>query len=295
MIKTLVVEKQMTNDEIKSLIGTRIEKGYFKTILSEDADVYTSDGKMLMKFRKNVLNKETIDTAYDSVIKFARKVTTTRGVASGDPTKPKITGKNAKVMSNIMGYFDTTSVRQKWILNKAGMPIPKCRETSFTGKYPEKWKNCIPLVEEIDNQYKLLCPNEHLKQHRETSKTKYQIGNTAFTTISTNLNFQTAIHTDKGDYNEGFGNVIVIERGTYTGGYTGFPQYGICVDVRQGDFLAMDVHEFHANEPIEGEDFDRLSIVSYMREGIVKNCVGEEIVGEDYFRKASKIVSDAKN
>ena len=34
------------------------------------------------------------------------------------------------------------------------------------------------------------------------------------------------------------------------GGYTCFPQFGIGVDVRRGDFLAMDVHEWHMTTPI---------------------------------------------
>lgn len=292
MVKTLIVESVLTDDEVKKMVGTRLPKGYFETVLTEDADVFTNTGELLLRFRKNVIDNTIINIAYENMIQFAKKKTTTRGIASGDPTIPKITGRNPKIMSNIMGYFDTTSVSQKSILKKAGMPIPKCRETSFTGKFPDKWKNIVPLINEIDKQYKLLCPLEHERQLNETQKTKYQIENTAFTTITTNLNFQTGVHTDKGDYKKGFGNLIVIERGKYCGGYTGFPKYGICVDVRQGDFLAMNVHQFHGNEPIEGDDFERLSIVSYMRQGIIKKCVGGEVVGEAYFRKASEIVKN---
>jgi hypothetical protein len=294
-MKTIVVEKQLTNEEVKKLEGIRLPKGFFKILIQEDTDLYNTDGMLLARFRKNVLSGVKIDLAYENLIHFAKKKTTTRGNASGNPDKPKITGKNDKIMSNIMGYFDTTAVSQKSILKKAGMPIPKCRETSFTGKFPDKWKNVIPLIDEIDAQYKLLCPQQHAKQYEQTKKTKFQIENTAFTTITTNVNLQTGIHTDKGDYKEGFGNLIVIERGTYSGGYTGFPQYGVAIDVRQGDFLAMDVHQFHGNEPIESDgEFERLSIVSYMREGIVRKCVGEDIVGEEYFRKASKIVNELK-
>ena len=57
----------------------------------------------------------------------------------------------------------------------------------------------------------------------------------------------------------------------YTGGYLGFPRWGICVDVRQGDFLAMDVHEYHSNTPIIGDG--RLSVVCYLRKKMI-NCVG---------------------
>jgi len=295
-MKTIVVDKQLSDEEVRKLEGTRLPKGFFNNVITEDADIVTRDGKLLAKFRKNVLSGIKIDLAYVNLIKFAKKQTTTRGMASGNPDKPKITGYNDKIMSNIMGYFDTTSVSQKSILKKAGMRVPKCRETSFTGKFPEKWKNVVPLIEEIDAQYKLLFPENHAKQYEQTIKTKYQIADTAFTTITTNVNLQTGVHTDKGDYKEGFGNLIVIERGNYSGGYTGFPQYGFAIDVRQGDFLAMDVHQFHGNEPIEGDgQHERLSIVSYMREGIVRKCAGEEIVGEEYFRKASKIVMDMKN
>ena len=59
------------------------------------------------------------------------------------------------------------------------------------------------------------------------------------------------IHKDAGDYHDGFGNLIVLEdnlnNNKYKGGYTCFPQYKIGVNVRQGDYLAMNVHEWHCN------------------------------------------------
>ena len=47
--------------------------------------------------------------------------------------------------------------------------------------------------------------------------------------------------------------LVVLEKGNYKGGCTGFPQFGVCVDVRQGDFLGMDVHEWHCNTKIKGK------------------------------------------
>ena len=82
----------------------------------------------------------------------------------------------------------------------------------------------------------------------------FYIKGTVFTTITINKNFRTAIHTDKGDLKEGFGNLVVCEEGKYKGGYSGFPQFGIAFDVRQGDFLAMDVHEWHCNTEITPVD-----------------------------------------
>ena len=48
------------------------------------------------------------------------------------------------------------------------------------------------------------------------------------------------------------------------------PQYGIGVNVRTGDILFMDVHEWHGNLPIhlEEKDAKRLSVVCYLRHNI---------------------------
>ena len=42
-------------------------------------------------------------------------------------------------------------------------------------------------------------------------------------------------------------NLTVIEKENITMTYTVFPQFGVGVDVRSGDFLAMDVHQWHSN------------------------------------------------
>jgi hypothetical protein len=98
--------------------------------------------------------------------------------------------------------------------------------------------------------------------------------------VTTNLNFRTAAHKDTGDWEEGFGNLVVIEKGApYKGAYTGFPQYGVAVDCRNRDFLAMDVHQVHGNSPMipEDETSKRVSLVSYLREGIVKKCQNQKM------------------
>ena len=49
----------------------------------------------------------------------------------------------------------------------------------------------------------------------------------------------------------------------YQGGYTIFPQFGIAVDVRNNDFLAMDVHQWHSNTEIyETEDVKNITVQS---------------------------------
>ena len=135
----------------------------------------------------------------------------------------------------------------------------------------------VPLIVEADKQFKKLIPDRHKIQLLRANKTpKYRIANTAYSTITLNYDWRTALHKDKGDLEEGFGNLIVLEKAKsgfpdckgYTGGFLGFPRWGVAVDVRHGDFLAMDVHEWHCNTPITGTG--RLSIVAYLRKGMIK-------------------------
>ena len=101
---------------------------------------------------------------------------------------------------------------------------------------------------------------------------KFVIDNTAFSTVTINHNWRTALHCDSGDFEEGFGNLVVCEKGKYKGGYTGFPQFGVAFDVRHGDFLAMNVHEWHCNTALQGkkEKFSRMSVVCYLREKMIR-------------------------
>lgn len=196
--------------------------------------------------------------------------------------------------SNIAGYYDrpdrnnyngksnskskTTKFHtKKYKTDKLGVPM--CRTTQFTKKHIDKWKNTIPLIKEADNLFKKLVPDRYKIQLIRANKTPdFQIANTAYSTITINYNWRTATHCDKGDLDEGFGNLIVLEKAKsnhpeckgYSGGYLGFPRWGICVDVRQRDFLAMDVHEYHSNTPIKGDG--RLSVVCYLRKKMI-NCI----------------------
>lgn len=196
-------------------------------------------------------------------------------------------------LSNIAGYYDRPdrnlynssnkearktikSLSKNIKTDKNGVPL--CRTTQFTANEIEKWENTVPLIKEADKLFKKLVPERYDIQYKRASITpNFQIDNTAYSTITINYNWRTALHKDKGDLEEGFGNLIVLEKTKsgfpdckgYTGGYLGFPQYGVAVDVRQGDYLAMDVHQYHANTEIKGDG--RLSVVCYLRKKMI-NC-----------------------
>ena len=216
---------------------------------------------------------------------------------------------NNQVASNPIGFYEESK-------NFCKLP---CRLTHFTRTNYDKYKDGLPFIQKIDKMFKKLIPDSYEKQLTQANKKPHlKIPETAFSTITINRNFRTALHRDAGDYKDGFGNLTVIERGKYHGGYTVFPQFGVAVDVRNGDFLAMDVHQWHSNTPIyETEEdkkyneslenafkdnpevgtvgiynkYTRLTFVCYLREKIV-NCPDE--IPEEFLKKSghSKIIID---
>ena len=288
------VGKDFDDATMEKRMNTFLKREQIALIIKDDTDVYTEDGKLLLTFRKNAIkNKEHIDQFYDNIIKFAKNVSSNRGNASG--SKKIGLGTNPKVMSNIFGYFDKWSASQKIIFRKLNKtPKISVRECRFNMDYPEEYKKTIPMIQDIDDQYAKLTPEHYRLQRRKANQTHFKIPNTSFTTVTTNVNYQTTVHTDKGDDIEGFGNLAVIERGHYEGGETCFPQYGIGVDVRTGDVLFMDVHQPHANLPIKKENDEtiRLSIVCYLRERVWRNSMGRT---KKYFERYNRTLKKMFN
>jgi hypothetical protein len=321
-ISTIITKKYLSDEQVKKIEGTWISEEYMKfPVLTTDADVYIEeDGtkKLLLKFRKNVISEELIKIGWDSYKKLA-KPSRGRGAAAGpidktatywtkrdivdidkwrtsyilkDGRKSKMKINN-QVLSNPIGYYEKT-------YNVSKLP---CRLTHFTRTNYENYEKGLPFIKKIDELYKKLVPEQYKKQHdRSELNPEFKIKDTSFSTITINRNFRTALHKDGGDYKEGFGNLTVIEKGEYSGGYTIFPQYGIAVDVRTNDFLAMDVHQWHSNTPIyETEqqkksndkldqefkenpkvgtagiykNYTRLTFVCYLREKLI-NCENED-------------------
>jgi len=268
-ITTITAEKDFDDEKMETKMNKLLKPKDIKTIIDYDADVYTNEGKLLLRFRKNVLDTQHIDAFYDNIIQFAKNVSALRGRSSGSKSETSFSDK--KVMSNIFGYFDSWSPAQKIIFKARGItPSLTVRQCRFNMDNPEKYKKTIPLIKDIDDLYAKLTPEQYKLQRRKANQTYFKIPGTSFTTVTTNINFQTSTHRDKGDDEEGFGNLAVIERGEYTGAETCFPQYGIGVNVRSGDILFMDVHQPHANLPMHKKEKDaiRLSIVCYLRKNV---------------------------
>ena len=156
---------------------------------------------------------------------------------------------NNQVASNPIGFYESGK-------NFADLP---CRLTHFTRTNFEKYNDGLPFIQHIDKLFWKLIPEAHNRQlGRADTKPHLKIPATAFSTVTINRNFRTAMHRDAGDFRDGFGNLTVIERGKYHGGYTIFPQYGVAIDLRNNDFVAMDVHQWHCNTPMYETEEDKL-------------------------------------
>ena len=300
-VKQLILKKKMSDSKISKKEGEYFSKKDFGIIVKDDCDVYSLDKgikKLLGKFRKKVINPKLTIIAMENLKEASKKKHTNRGAAAGviDMSKMpdyvkkdnivgkykfRISGYNSDgdgkyvnqsigndAQSNIIGYFDKPD------RNPSTSNLP-CRLTAFNHREIEKFKKVEPFLERIDKLFKKLTPNAYKKQYDRAHKTKFVIKDTAFSTVTINYNWRTALHKDSGDFEGGFGNLIVCEEGKYEGGCTGFPQYGVAFDVRNGDFLAMDVHEWHCNTKIEpkSKDYSRLSLVCYLRNNMLR-CKG---------------------
>lgn len=278
-VKKLIVKKIRSSKDLEGKILNNPED--FQIIRNKNVDCYyidekTGKEKCLFKFRKHAIPEEILKISANVVVNIGRDAKTS--------TRQKVAGTKERKMINsaIGGYYDKFSAKQYIALKAMGYKqgnFPICRETQLTGKEPEKWKNVVPLIVQIDQFYRQLFPFEHKKQYEQAHRTPYVVDDTAFSTVTINYNLQTGVHKDSGDFMEGFGNLIVFEDGNYKGGETAFPDFGVAVDVRTGDFLGMDVHQFHANLPIIPiqKDYIRTSVVCYLREDMLKCQKDKEI------------------
>ena len=145
------VDKNVDDSKMESILNTYVKPSQIDFIIDHDADVYTADNKLLLRFRKGKLSSTTVKDFYDNVIKFAKHTTSNRGSTSG--SKKKNVGDNPKIMSNIFGFFDKFSPSQKALLSKKGKKILEARECRFNMDNPENYKKTLPLIKEIDKFY----------------------------------------------------------------------------------------------------------------------------------------------
>ncbi len=284
MAERLVVSPRMSEAQEQELGGHLLGADACPIVLKHgDYDVYAETGEILLKLRANALSKAVCRVAYGALLKAAGK-TENRGYAAGgsedDRTRKAADSSSLRykplkkdgtvsktdcapeVNSGIVGYFDRNP------------RFPFCRTTAFTRTHVEKWAQCKPLFEEVDALFAETMPERYRAQRAMADATNqdFVIAGTAFTTITVNRNWQTAVHQDAGDLKDGFGVLTAMRSGHFAGGVFCLPRYGVGADLYTGDVLFADVHRWHGNTPILGYrgKFNRLSLVFYYREKMAK-------------------------
>jgi hypothetical protein len=267
-MKTYKLKRVIPVEEADALKTTYLNENDFTVLIDHDADGYDLNGNLLFRYRKNAIPTDILKLGVDS-FKDSIELTESRGAASGsshkrirkDGSVSNITVGN-KVESGNVGYMDSSAM------------VKYCRKTAFARKYFDKFTAGIPFVQYIDKKYEELCPEHYAKQKAIAVGTNqnYVIGGTAFTTVTVNKNFRTAVHQDAGDYRDGFGNLIVYREGHYDGGFFCLPEFGVAIDMQNNDVLFADVHRWHGNTEMtnKSKDWLRISFVLYYREYMYK-------------------------
>ena len=273
--------KIIYENEFPVIKGKNYNESWYTISVDSDSDGYYRDSfgniKVLFKFRKNKINKKFSDIAINSFLELSKKKHSNRGMAAGILKGEKNarhltdTGQSEGqyISSNISGYFDRPLREHRGILGT----IKACRTTSFTLNNLDLWNSGLLFIQRCSKLYKRLGEKYYTSQKKEYNniKPELKIPNTVFTTITSNYNWRTACHTDSGDFQGGLGNLVVLGN-NFEGGYLGFPEFKVLIKIMPGDFLLMDVHQYHCNTQIRiKRDGYRLSFVMYIREDM-KSC-----------------------
>ena len=277
-LKILRVNPLMTEEECDLLKGKPLTANDCKTLIDYNVDLYDLEtGIVLAKFRKRVIPGHVQVQAYENLLSAA-KTTDSRATAAGDVdnegkssrirvkkdgTASKQTISKELVNSGVVGYYDRSA------------RFPYCRLTAFTHHQFKKFVNAYGIIKIVDDLYKKLMPKPYALQRAiaDNSSKDFIIPGTAFSTVTVNRNYETAVHKDSGDFKKGFGNLVAMRKGNFSGCYLTLVKWGVGFDLQNGDVLLMDVHQWHGNTPMVKHDKDaiRLSLIMYYRENI-KNC-----------------------
>ena len=266
-------------------IGRILTPGDFSLVGTGPVRLLRPDGTTLAVYLPGVL-AETLAEAWP-VLSSIRIMTDNRGKASGTEREQRGAQKRTRtrrVLSSIVGAVDPGPA-----VSRAAGRLPVCRLTAWTGKHLPEWEALRPVFDRIDILYAGHVPERHKVQRAAALATHpdWRIGDTVFTTVTVNNTYSTGVHQDAGDLPEGFSTLAVARRGDYRGGHLVLPRYRVAFDLRDGDLLLFDAHEWHGNTemwcPHQAQPLarpcphgcERISLVTYFRTK-VQQCESAE-------------------
>lgn len=271
----MVLGIQIAKKDCNTKIGEYVTSLEGYTIYNKNIDIYDKETtKLIAKFRKNIIDSpENIKAFIENIKPLIRRKKENRGAAAGIIDRQKLREsvgelynnrgtrtnyylKNGKksntgicnyAKSNVIGYIDT-AVRDKQQLSERVNLCAYCRQN------PEKYKACIPLLNELNGAFKMVDYERHFKQHSDVND-KFRIEKTAFSTVTCNYSWQSAAHRDGNNGKESYAVITVLKdhlnKNDYVGGHLLFPEYKVGFNIEEGDFFLGDTQtHLHCNSPI---------------------------------------------
>jgi hypothetical protein len=287
----------------EALRGDYYDLSHYDKVINDECIGLKENGDILFVFVKNSIKRENREKYINAIKNNAKSKTKNRGTASGVANVsrfPKdavaLCDKNGNPLNNkrlvsvqykradgsVCGRCQSNMVRcgcAGYFDNVGKLP---CRMVGWSTKNPEKHELCVELCEEIAKTHRENEPKSYAFQMSKTHR-DYKMGDTPYSTLTLNYDFRTACHIDKGDLNNSLSTLTILEEipENYKGCYLGLPEYKIAINVKDGDTLIFDAHEYHANTEMEvlsdilpiddltGKPHGgRISIVAYLRNRI---------------------------
>lgn len=258
-----------------SLQGHHPGPEHYDRVLDKSCVAYKPDGSLAAVYLKGIIPQGLAVEAFN-VLKTADLSSRNRGISTHVGEQVRIVNPNGTrsktnqlpepVNSGIIGYYDRYT------------RTPYCRECAWNRNHPDQWRQLLPYISAVDHAFKTYAPNHHRRQREFCLHTApdWVIGSTAFTTVTVNKTYQTAIHKDAGDLREGFGVISCLRAGEYSGGVLVMPEYRIGFDLRSCDVLLFDVHSWHGNTALTlAPGAMRITCVFYYRENMIR-CGGSD-------------------
>ena len=285
--------------------GEFYDSSHYDKIISESEYGFNDKGEVLFCFIKGAIKEENRRKYADVIRSCCKTKTKNRGASAGPvdlryfpkkavefcdrhgrpftDDKPRYsvfykdaTGKKVnrcqsnQVRSGVAGYFDKV----------AGLP---CRKVGWSNRNPLKHEQLVELAKEIQENHKQYCETSYKFHKKKADECPQELlfKDTIYSTMTLNYDFRTASHMDKGDLEGGLSTLTIFEDipNNYSKFYLGLPEYKICFDVRDGDTLIFNAHEYHANTEFEvlsdelkiddlteNNFAGRMSVVCYLRD-----------------------------
>ena len=265
--------------ELEAKKGKVLGDDSYNVLMTGPTRVFMPGGKLLCVYLPGAMRGAITPEVYGILHGLRTLKTNNRGLASGSTGVQVGDQKRTYFMhvsSSILGAFDPSG------------SYKFCRLTAWTGKNLPAWERLQPVLQRVADNLAQHVPDRYAAQMEEINQTHpdWVVPGTPFTTITVNNTYPTGVHTDKGDLDKGFSTIFTVRRGSYTGGRFVFPEYRLAVDLQDDDLILMDAHQWHGNTALvcacgqrrtsfcDTCGAERISVVSYMRTGMVK-CASE--------------------